>query len=135
MQVEGTIVETSPYDVPATVERIRAGLESRGVALFAVVDHAAGARDAGLELADEVVLIFGNPAVGTGLMRADPRVGLELPLRILVWSEADGTRVAFRDPRSLVVDYAVASAQDTLARLRHLLDQLVAEAVAPPSAT
>jgi uncharacterized protein (DUF302 family) len=131
MQVDGLIVETSPHDVPATVERIRAGLDRRGVALFAVVDHAGGARDAGLELADEVVLIFGNPAVGTGLMQADPRVGIELPLRILVWAEADATRVAFRDPRALVAGYDVAEAQDTLARMRVLLDQLVAEAVAP----
>jgi uncharacterized protein (DUF302 family) len=133
--MDGLIVETSPHDVPATVERIRAGLDSRGVALFAVIDHAAGARDEGLELADEVVLIFGNPAVGTGLMQADPRVGIELPLRILVWSEAGATHVAFRDPRTLVAGYAVAEAQDTLARLRVLLDQLVAEAVAPPPAT
>ncbi|GAA1306564.1 DUF302 domain-containing protein [Pseudonocardia xinjiangensis] len=131
MQVDALIVETSPHDVPATVERIRAGLDRRGVALFAVVDHAGAARDAGLELADEVVLIFGNPAVGTGLMQADPRVGIELPLRILVWAGADATRVAFRDPRALVAGYDLTEAQDTLARLRVLLDQLVAEAVAP----
>jgi uncharacterized protein (DUF302 family) len=61
-------------------------------------DHAAGARTVGLELPDEVVLVFGSPTAGTPLMQADPRAGIDLPLRILVWSDDGGTRVAFRDP-------------------------------------
>jgi uncharacterized protein (DUF302 family) len=52
--------------------------------LFARIDHAAGARAVGLALGDEVVLVFGNPQAGTPLMQADPLVGLDLPLRVLV---------------------------------------------------
>src|SRR5512132_2657763 len=87
-----------PRDVASTVDRVQTALRTRGGTLFAAVDHAAGAREAGLQLADEVLLIFGNPTIGTGLMQADPRVGLDLPLRLLVWDEQGTTQIAFSDP-------------------------------------
>ena len=118
----------SAHDVATTVGRITAALDRRGIPLFATIDHAAGARAAGLELADEVLLIFGNPAVGTALMQADPRAGIDLPLRILVWSEAGATSVAFRDPHQLAVDHNLTGQGPTLDRLRALLDELVIEA-------
>src|SRR3712207_3939021 len=83
-----------PGDVASVVDQLTAALRARGIEIFATVDHAAGARAAGLELADEVLLVFGNPAVGTALMQADPRCGLDLPLRMLVWSQDGTTRVA-----------------------------------------
>lgn len=65
----GTTIRTSPRTVAQTVDHIRDQLDAMGVQLFATFDHAAGARSAGLELADEVLLVFGNPGVGTGLMQ------------------------------------------------------------------
>ncbi len=120
------MVAESAHDVATTVERITGALRDRGVRLFATIDHAAGAREAGLELADEVVLVFGNPAVGTALMQADARAGLDLPLRLLVWSGGGTTRVAFRDPRTLTADFAVGERAAVLDALRGLLDHLVA---------
>jgi uncharacterized protein (DUF302 family) len=114
-----------PGEVSSVVERLTAGLRARGVTLFATVDHAAGARAAGLELGDEVLLVFGNPAVGTALMQADPRTGLDLPLRMLVWSQAGATWVAYEDPARLADKYAVGSQQATLSKLRGLLEALV----------
>jgi uncharacterized protein (DUF302 family) len=78
------VIAESTYDVATAVGRVTDALRERGVRLFATIDHAAGAREAGLDLADEVVLVFGNPAVGTALMQADARAGLDLPLRLLV---------------------------------------------------
>jgi uncharacterized protein (DUF302 family) len=121
------ITARSRSDVATTVRRLTAALQRRGITLFATVDHAAGARGVGLELSDEVVLVFGNPAAGTPLMQADPRAGLDLPLRILVWSGDDGTQVAFRDPQAMAEDFELAGQTETLARLRGVLAALVAE--------
>jgi uncharacterized protein (DUF302 family) len=121
------VTATSPHDVPTAVRLLTAGLERRGVRLFATIDHGAAARDAGLELPDEVVLVFGNPAAGTPLMQADPRAGIDLPLRILVWHQDGATHVAYRDPRTLVGEFSLAARTGTLDQMRGLLEQLVAE--------
>jgi uncharacterized protein (DUF302 family) len=121
-------VSEVPGDVASVVARLTSGLRARQVEVFATIDHAAGARRAGLELADEVLLVFGNPAVGTALMQADPRCGIDLPLRVLVWSQDGVTRVAHEDPTRLADRYAVASEQAVLGKLAALLEQLVAEA-------
>jgi uncharacterized protein (DUF302 family) len=123
------VVATSPHDVTSTVVRVEDSLRTRGVTLFAAVDHAAGAREAGLELADEVLLIFGNPKVGTALMQADPCVGIELPLRMLIWDAHGTTRIGFSDPGELADAYGLDAALPVLSRLRGLLDGLVADAI------
>ena len=122
-----TVTEV-PGDVASVVARITASLRGRGITLFASIDHAAGARAAGLELADEVLLVFGNPAVGTSLMQADPTAGYDLPLRMLVWSDHGATQVAYQDPGALGVRYALDREVTTLVALRGLLQHLVAEA-------
>ena len=124
-----TIVDVEA-DVPTAVARIRSALDRLGVTVFATIDHAAGARAAGLELPDEVVLVFGDPAVGTALMQADPRVGLDLPLRILVWDRGGRTAVGYRDPRELAVDPAPAGVDAGLGRMHGLLERLAREAAA-----
>jgi len=120
---------TSPHTVAATVDRIRAALGCRSIAVFADVDHASGAREAGLELADEQVLIFGDPRVGTLLMQEDPAIGYELPLRLLVWDDAGHTRIGYRPPSELGADYKVAGNAEVLERMDGLMDQLVAEGI------
>jgi uncharacterized protein (DUF302 family) len=117
--------------VASTVDALRAALDRRGIEVFAVVDHAAGAATAGLELADEVVVIFGNPAVGTPLMQADARVGIELPLRILVWSDSGTTRIAYEDPHDLASRYGVPPSTPQLDGMAGLLAQLADEIVGP----
>jgi uncharacterized protein (DUF302 family) len=57
--------------------------------------------NADVELDADVLLIFGNVSVGTPLMQADPRVGIELPLRMLIWQDPDGTHVGYLDPHEL----------------------------------
>src|SRR5205085_1829777 len=66
-------------------------LKSKDVNVAARIDHAAAAKSKGLELRPTEVVIFGNPAVGTHLMLSRPSVALDLPLRVVVWQEADGT--------------------------------------------
>ena len=77
----------SAHGVTETVERLKALLAEKGIELFAHVDHAAGARQVGLPLRPTQVLIFGNPRAGTPLMQSRQTIGLDLPLRILVWED------------------------------------------------
>ena len=96
------MVELTASGDPDQVEaRLREALDAHGLQLFARIDHAAGARKADVELEANVLLIFGNTRVGTPLMQADPRVGIELPLRMLIWQDRDGTYVGYLDPREL----------------------------------
>jgi uncharacterized protein (DUF302 family) len=122
------VVTQGRRPVPETVERLEAAIAARGLTLFARIDHAAAARAAGLELPDEVVLVFGDPRAGTPLMREAPAVGIELPQRILVWDEDGRTRIGFRDPTSLAAEYGIEAQRETLERMHVLLDGLAAEA-------
>jgi uncharacterized protein (DUF302 family) len=121
-----TIVE-SAHNVPATVDRVIAALGRRGITVFARIDHAAGARKAGLELADEELVIFGDPRAGTLLMQADAAVGYELPLRFLIWDAGGQTMIGYRPPTELRNDFAVAVQLETLRRMENLLEQITAE--------
>ncbi|MGZ4109698.1 MAG: DUF302 domain-containing protein [Actinomycetota bacterium] len=119
----------SNFDYGETLRRLLDAIARRGLSVFAQIDHAAAARAAGMELADEAVVLFGNPRAGTPLMQRDPRIGIELPLRVLVWSEGERTLVAHHDPRELVSSYDVAPQAATLEAMGSLLDEIVREAV------
>jgi len=118
-----TVVEVET-DVPTAVARIEQALQHLEVTVFARIDHAAGARAVGLELRDEVVLVFGDPAAGTLLMQVDPRIGLDLPLRMLVWTQNGRTAVGYRDPHRLDIDNAPASVRPVLDKMTGLLERL-----------
>jgi uncharacterized protein (DUF302 family) len=122
------ITTVSPHSVAETVERLRGSLGRRSITVFATIDHAAGAREVGLELPDETVVVFGDPRAGTPLMEADPKVGLELPLRVLVWDDRGTTIVGYRDPTTLADSYRLDDLQERLARMRALVAELVSEA-------
>jgi uncharacterized protein (DUF302 family) len=122
------IVKRSASGYVETVGLVVGAIERRGLTVFARIDHAAGAREVGLDLANEEVVMFGSPRSGTPLMQSDPRVGIELPLRILIWRDGDDVSLAYRDPRELSDTYDVSQHQSILEQMATLLDQLVAEA-------
>jgi uncharacterized protein (DUF302 family) len=119
---------TASGDADQVEARLREALDAHGLQVFARVDHAAGARKADVELDANVVLTFGNPAVGTPLMQADPRVGIELPLRMLIWQDPAGTHVGYLDPRELADRYALDGHEQTLERQAAVLSKLGAAA-------
>jgi uncharacterized protein (DUF302 family) len=120
------IVTKSASSYLDTVESLLAAIQGHGLTVFGRIDHAGAARDAGLEMADEEVVLFGSPKVGTPLMQADPRIGIELPLRMLVWAEGGDVFVAYNDPRELRSSYAVAGDAATLEAMATLLKALAA---------
>ncbi len=117
----------SADSVSSTVDRLIAALSKRGTKLFARIDHAAGARNAGLELADEELVIFGDPRVGTLLMQSDPAIGYELPLRLLIWDAAGQTMIGYRRPTELRDDFALGDQLEILRRMENLLEQITGE--------
>jgi uncharacterized protein (DUF302 family) len=80
----------SAHGVTETVERLKSLLTQKKIQVFADIDHSAGARGAGLSLRPTRLLIFGNPQAGTPLMQSRQTIGLDLPLRALVWEDEAG---------------------------------------------
>jgi uncharacterized protein (DUF302 family)/uncharacterized membrane protein YidH (DUF202 family) len=99
---EGIIDNASRHSVDDTVDRLKAMLESKGVTVFAMVDHSGEAAKAGMSLPPTKLLIFGNPKAGTPVMAAAPSAALDLPLKILVWQDAGGkVWVSYNSPQYL----------------------------------
>ena len=127
------ILTRSSSSYSETTTSLVAAIERRGLTVFARVDHAAGARAVGMELADEEVVLFGSPRSGTPLMQDDPRVGIELPLRMLVWREGEQVLLGHNDPRELSSRYELAAHAQTLEQMAALLDTLASEAASSGS--
>jgi uncharacterized protein (DUF302 family) len=86
----GIIDARSQHSVEQTVERLTALLHDTGATLFALVDHSGEAANVGMTMRPTELLIFGSPKAGTPLMLAAPSVAIDLPLKILVWEDAQG---------------------------------------------
>jgi len=81
------------------MDRLEAAVKAKGLTVFARVDHAAGAADVGLQLRPTALLMFGNAKGGTPLMQAAQTIGIDLPLKALVWQDAAGkTWLSYNDP-------------------------------------
>lgn len=124
----GALTKASPRTVGETVSRLLDLLESKGQKVFTVIDQRAEARTVGLDLRETTLVVFGNPAVGTHIMDAAPQAALDLPLKILVWSDADGvTQVSYTDPSVLSARYGLgAELVGPLESIHGLTDALVA---------
>ena len=86
----GIIDTPSNHSVDETVEKLKGILQSKGVTLFALVDHSGEAEKVGMKMRPTKLLIFGNPKAGTPVMLAAPSSAIDLPLKILVWEDGQG---------------------------------------------
>jgi len=99
MAADGLTTIPSSYGTKDTMDRLEAEIKARGMTVFARVDHAAGAAEVALSLRPTELLIFGNARGGTPLMQSDQIVGIDLPLKALVWQDASGkTWLSYNDP-------------------------------------
>jgi len=102
----GIVDKQSNHSVDETVQRLRETIHSRGLTLFALVDHSGEAEKVGMQMPPTKLLIFGNPKGGTPLMLAAPRVAMDLPLKILVWQDQAGkVWVSYNSPAYLQERY------------------------------
>jgi len=101
-QANGIVDKLSHHSVVDTVDKLKGILLSKGVMLFAIVDHSGEAEKIGLKMRPTKLLIFGSPKAGTPLMQAAPSVAIDLPLKILVWEdEQSKVWVSFNSPAYL----------------------------------
>lgn len=99
----------SSKSVTETADALAAAIEGAGAKVVARVDHQKAASGAGLEMGEAQVLIFGNPKIGTPAMQADIRAALYLPLKVLVYADADGnTQLTYDDPASVFEGLEIA---------------------------
>jgi uncharacterized protein (DUF302 family) len=108
MAADGLITIPSHHGPQETVKRLEAEVKAKGMTVFARVDHAAGAAAAGLSLRPTVLLVFGNARGGTPLMQVAQGIGIDLPLKALVWQDASGnTWLSWNDPGWLAKRHSV----------------------------
>jgi uncharacterized protein (DUF302 family) len=123
----GIITKASRLTVADTVARLTGIIGAKGMRLFAVIDQRAEARQAGLDMRDTVLVIFGSPAAGTPVMTAAPMAALDLPLKALIWDDGGQTKVSYYDPAVIAARNQVpAELAGNLAGINALTDALVA---------
>jgi uncharacterized protein (DUF302 family) len=125
--VDGEITtKSSPRTVAETVQRLEAMLQTAGLTLFAVIDQQAAALQAGLDLRETVLVIFGSPAAGTPVMEEVPLSAVDLPLKLLVWRDGEQTRVSYTSPPALAARYGLGSElAHNLAGIDAISDKLI----------
>lgn len=120
----GLVTVTSDDTVEATVQRITADIEETPLNLVTTIDHAANAAGADLDLPPTTLLVFGNPAVGTPLMQGSRTIAIDLPQKMLVWEDDEGTKIAYNDPTYLAERHGIDDQTDRLEQIRSVLDRL-----------
>lgn len=125
----GAVTKVSPRPAADTVARFIELLKSKGIKVFAVIDQQAEARAVGLDLRATTLVIFGNPAAGTGVMVASPLAALDLPLKVLIWAEPGGdTSVSYTAPATIAARYGLSpESEAALEAVNALTDALVAD--------
>jgi len=105
---EGLTTIKSKFGPKDTMNRLEAEVKARGMTVFAHIPHEKGAAAVGVPLLPNDLLIFGNPKVGTPLMQSAQTIGIDLPLKVLVWQDADGsTWLSYNDPTWLAQRHGV----------------------------
>ena len=134
MAADGLITMASSLGAKETMDRLEAEVKAKGLTVFARIDHAAGAIEVGLPLRPTEVLIFGNAKGGTPLMQANQAIGIDLPLKALVFEDAAGkVWLSYNDPRWLAHRHGLgAVAVETVNAMAAALNAAATKATKPP---
>ena len=134
MSADGLITVSSSFGPEETMKRLEAEVRATGMTVFARVDHAAGAAEAGLPLRPTDLLIFGAARGGTPLMQAAQTIGIDLPLKALVWQDEEGkTFLSYNDPAYLTHRHGLADqVKPVVDAMTGALKAIAAKATAAP---
>jgi uncharacterized protein (DUF302 family) len=114
--VEGVVTKLSARSVAETASLFTQLLIGKGLKIFTVIDQSAEARLVGLPLRETILILFGNPQGGTPVMDAVPLSALDLPLKVVVWSDEGQTKVSYVSPDALASRYRLSA--ELVAQLR-----------------
>lgn len=129
MAADGLTTVRSSFGPEETMNRLEAAVRAKGLTVFAHVDHAAGAAAVGIDLRPTDLLIFGNARGGTPLMQAEQTIGIDLPLKALVWQDADGaTWLSYNDPSWIVQRHGAGQLDAVIGALTAALKALATAA-------
>ncbi len=127
----GLVNVKSTHSVKDTADRLVKALEAKGMTVFIRIDHAAGAKKAGLSLPPTELVIFGNPKVGTPLMRCDRSVAIDLPQKALIWEEDGAVWLSYNDPDYLAQRHDLSDCAAVLDKVRAALGNFAKAATQP----
>ena len=128
----GLVTIKSANDVITTSDKLVKALEGKGMTVFAVIDHAKGAASIGTELEPTTLVIFGNPKVGTPLMKCSRTAAIDLPQKMLIWIDESGqTWLAYNDPAYMAKRHNVKGCDEAIKKVTGALGKFSAVATAP----
>src|SRR5882724_524582 len=126
--MEGLTSIRSRLGPKETMDRLEAEISAKGMKVFARIDHAAGAAEAGLELRPTELIIFGNARGGTPLMQSVQTVGIDLPLKALVWEDASGTTwLSYNELSWIARRHGVANAEPVVSKMSGALSAMASK--------
>ncbi|MDH3741185.1 MAG: DUF302 domain-containing protein [Hyphomicrobiales bacterium] len=126
----GMLKVESPYTVTVTLDRLTGVMEAKGITIFARIDHAAGAKSIGEEMPPSELMLFGNPKLGTPLMKINPEVAFDLPLKALAWQDGDGkVWLAVTNPAELNQVYSLAGANGVIEKMTGAIKAITGKAL------
>jgi len=116
--MDGLTTIRSRFGPKETMDRLQAEIRAKGMTVFARIDHAASAAEVGLTLRPTELIIFGNARGGTPLMESVQTVGIDLPLKALVWEDAGGeTWLSYNEPSWIAQRHNVANAEPVVSKM------------------
>jgi uncharacterized protein (DUF302 family) len=120
------IIVSSAHPMKQTVEQLQKVIQEKGFKIFNTIDHAQGAESVGLSLRPTTLVIFGNPKGGTPIMNCDQRMGMILPLKILVWEDESKTvKAGYINPEKYLKEYDLEKCKEVLLKMKNALGDLV----------
>lgn len=130
--VEGLTTVPSHFAPKETMDRVETEIGEKGMNVFARIDHAAGAAEVGLTLRPTELIIFGNARGGTPFMQSVQTVGIDLPLKALVWQDAAGkTWISYNEPGWIAQRHGISDAQPVVNKMADLLSAISTAAAGP----
>jgi len=128
---EGLITLQSPHSAKKTIDRLESALKEKGMTIFTRVNHAQGAAKVNLELRPTILLIFGNPEVGTPVMHCRQNAAIDFPQKALAWEDEKGdVWLSYNDPAYLMERHHIKNCEEQINKIKKALNNFANTAVA-----